>query len=76
MPYVQVVNGYIFTIMNCVAMNPKKWIYSMVLKISLYKKPKKDLILGLYGLNHRFYSFYLTDWGLSSQLNWHLVFKN
>lgn len=49
MSYVQVVNGYIFTIMNCVAMNPKKWIYSMVLKISLYKKPKKDLILGLYG---------------------------
>lgn len=31
-------NGYIFTIMNCVTMDPKKWIYSMVLKINLDKK--------------------------------------
>ena len=38
MAYIQAHNGYIFTIMNCVTMDPKKWIYSMVLKINLDKK--------------------------------------
>ena len=38
MAYIQALNGYIFTKMNCVTMDPKKWIYSMVLKINLDKK--------------------------------------